>query len=86
MKRRTKIAIITTVALILYGMFVAWWLSPEPEREYRPFTQRELVEFRQRLLFHGLDRQVSIIYGWPENPWFERNGKRCSFYDRDKKL
>ena len=35
--------------------------------------------FKYRLAYHGLDRQVSVVYDFPERPYFERDGKICQF-------
>lgn len=82
MTRTTRIAIVATLFLIAY-MFVLWllfWPVPGANRPpLRQYTPQERKAIKARLVYHGLQHEVSIIYGWPDNPYFIRNGRRCKF-------
>lgn len=81
MKPRTKIALVATAFLIAY-MLVLWMLIPSSDRDRRPLPQLTPTEksaFKARLFYHGLRHEVSIIYDYPESPYFIRGGKKCKF-------
>lgn len=84
MSRRIRITILATLFLIAY-MLILWLLTCYPPIDHtlppRPqFTPAEKKLIRARLVHHGLQHEISIIYGWPDNPYFIRDGKRCSFW------
>ncbi len=40
----------------------------------------ERLEFKRLLKKHGLHKQVSIVYGYPESPYYlDSKGRRCTF-------
>ena len=45
----------------------------------RQLTPVEKSHFKKRLVYHGLQHTVSVVYDYPENPYFIRDGRKCRF-------
>lgn len=74
--------------LILVLFFLLLWISSItidvfdrlPGRiEQRQLTPAEKAHFHKRLAYHGLNNQVSVVYDYPDKPYFIRDGQKCRF-------
>ena len=65
---------------LLYLLFCYWFFYQEPVR-YAPIqpTTIERAAHKERLKYHGLDRQVSVIHEENGKEYFYRDGKKCTF-------
>jgi hypothetical protein len=71
-------------AVLFFMLFISWTtidvLARPPVRtEQRQLTPVEKAKFHKRLVYHGLHNQVSVVYDYPEKPYFIRDGQRCRF-------
>jgi hypothetical protein len=71
------------IMIIILGFqaFIYWPVRTAPQQaaiEWR--SEQEKREFHRLLRKHGLQHDVSVIYGWPKKPYYINNrGQKCRF-------
>lgn len=75
-------AIVTALFLAVFAGLLRWmlWVPDFHHRTPPPQpTHAEHLAFKKLIAYHGLQDGMTIIHGWPDNPYFYRNGKKCAF-------
>jgi hypothetical protein len=79
-------ALLIVVIILLLALIPCLFLDPidrsagrSPRPIEQPMSEDVKSYFRARLAYHGLHKQVSVVYDYPEKPYFIREGRRCRF-------
>ena len=67
---------IYVLLFITFGCVPWTW---DMEGHYLPKIGRERIYFQERLIYHGLNFDIAVIYEDKNGMYFFRDGKRCKF-------
>lgn len=73
------------ILVLLFLLLHLSWITFEiayqmPARHYQQqLTPEQKANFIKRLAYHGLQNTVSVVYDYPKNPYFIRDGQICRF-------